>query len=62
MNRIALTYLLMLVLVADCSGLTGGRTVVEGAAPDDLLKLRGGSGLGFRCGEAFRQNATGAAA
>ena len=48
MNRIALTSLLTLVLVAGCGGLTSGRTVVEGAGPDELLKLRGGPGLGFR--------------
>lgn len=48
MNRIALNALLTLVLVAGCSGVTGGRTVVEGAGPEELLKLRGGPGLGFR--------------
>jgi len=47
-NRIALTSLLMLMFVAGCGGLTGGRIVVEGAGPDELLKLRGGPGLGFR--------------
>jgi uncharacterized protein YraI len=36
------------MLVAGCGGLTGGRAVVEGAGPDELLKLRGGPGLGFR--------------
>ena len=36
------------MLAAGCSGLTGGRTMVEGAGPDELLKLRGGPGLGFR--------------
>lgn len=48
MNRIALTALLTLMLVAGCVGATGGRTVVDGAGPDELLKLRGGPGLGFR--------------
>jgi hypothetical protein len=47
-KRTALTALLTLTLVAGCSGLTGGRTVVEGTGPDDLLKLRGGPGLEFR--------------
>jgi len=36
------------MLAAGCGGLTGGRTLVEGAGPDELLKLRGGPGLGFR--------------
>lgn len=36
------------MIVAGCSGLGGGRTLVEGAGPDELLKLRGGPGLGFR--------------
>lgn len=48
MTRITSTALLTLVLLAGCSGLTGARAVVEGAGPDELLKLRGGPGLGFR--------------
>jgi len=30
------------------SSSAGARAVVEGAGPDELLKLRGGPGLGFR--------------
>ncbi|MBM1220989.1 SH3 domain-containing protein [Ponticoccus sp. SC2-23] len=48
MTRITSTALLTLVLLAGCSGLTGARAVVEGAGQDELLKLRGGPGLGFR--------------
>lgn len=48
MTRIASTALLTLMLLAGCSGLTGTRAVVVGAGPDELLKLRGGPGLGFR--------------
>lgn len=40
--------LLALMLVAGCGAVPGSRTVVQGAGPDDLLKLRAGPGLGFR--------------
>ncbi|WP_305971004.1 MULTISPECIES: SH3 domain-containing protein [unclassified Mameliella] len=37
-----------LLLAASCSAVTGGRTVVKGAGPDELLKLRYGPGLGYK--------------
>lgn len=47
-NRTGMMTLLALTLVAGCGGAVGGRNVVEGTGPDDLLKLRGGPGLGYR--------------
>ena len=47
MNRTALTAILLLMSVASCGGIGGGRTVVAGAGPDELLKLRGGPGLEY---------------
>jgi uncharacterized protein YraI len=38
---------LALVIVTGCSGL-GDSAVVDGAGPNDLLKLRAGPGLGFK--------------
>jgi uncharacterized protein YraI len=40
--------LLALVLLVGCNSVTGSRTVVERAGPDDLLKLRAGPGLGYK--------------
>ena len=48
MNRTAVTAILALMLVASCGVTTGGRAVVEGTGPDELLKLRGGPGLGYK--------------
>ncbi len=48
MKRPTVTALLTLVLVAGCSVGAGNRTVVQGTGPDELLKLRGGPGLGYR--------------
>ena len=48
MNRIAATALLTLTIIAGCSSVGGGRTVVKGAGSDEFLKLRAGPGLGFR--------------
>lgn len=48
MNRTKITVLIAFVLVAACSSGAGGRALVEGTGPDELLKLRGGPGLGFR--------------
>ncbi|MCR8725088.1 SH3 domain-containing protein [Frigidibacter sp. ROC022] len=48
MSRTAVGALLALALVAGCGVGAGGRTVVRGAGPDDLLKLRAGPGLGYR--------------
>jgi uncharacterized protein YraI len=47
-KRPLVTALLALALVAGCSIGAGGRTVVKGTGPDDLLKLRAGPGLGYR--------------
>lgn len=47
MLRIAPAALLTLLLLSACAG-TGGRTVVEGAGPEELLKLRAGPGLGYK--------------
>ncbi|MDU8912324.1 SH3 domain-containing protein [Aestuariicoccus sp. MJ-SS9] len=43
-----LASLLALSLMVGCGGVSGTRAVVSGAGPDDLLKLRGGPGLGYR--------------
>jgi hypothetical protein len=40
--------LLEVAVVASCSVGTGGRTLVQGAGPDEFLKLRAGPGLGYR--------------
>ena len=40
--------LFVLILVASCGAGIGERDSVEGAGPDELLKLRAGPGLGFR--------------
>lgn len=47
MHRAAFPVLLALMLVASCGGRPAGRAVVEGAGPDELLKLRAGPGLGY---------------
>lgn len=43
MLRNTLLIPLVFMLCSSC----GGQTVVQGAGPDDLLKLRAGPGLGF---------------
>ena len=48
LKRPTVTAVLMLALVAGCSIGAGGRTVVKGTGPDELLKLRAGPGLGYR--------------
>lgn len=45
MHRIAIPVLLALALLSGCG--STGRAVVQGAGPDDLLKLRAGPGLGY---------------
>ncbi len=40
--------LLALLLVAGCTDVGSSRAVVEGAGPDELLKLRAGPGLGYK--------------
>ncbi|MGP6090071.1 SH3 domain-containing protein [Antarctobacter jejuensis] len=47
MSRTIVKSLCVLMLVAGCS-VAGGRVVVQGAGPDDLLKLRYGPGLGYK--------------
>ncbi len=39
--------LLTLWVVAGCAAAVGDRVVVHRVGPDDMLKLRGGPGLGF---------------
>jgi hypothetical protein len=46
-RAVAIT-LLVFALVAGCDFGAGGRTVVQGAGPDEFLKLRAGPGLGYR--------------
>ena len=48
MRYTALPALLALMLIASCTEMTAGRTVVKGAGPDELLKLRAGPGLGYK--------------
>lgn len=48
MKIAALSALITLTMIAGCGPLAGGRTVVRGAGPDEMLKLRAGPGLGFR--------------
>jgi hypothetical protein len=40
--------ILAIMFIASCGGVIGERAVVKGAGPDELLKLRGGPGLGFK--------------
>ena len=47
MRRSTVPVLLVLMFLANCTDITGSRTVVEGAGPDEFLKLRAGPGLGF---------------
>ena len=46
MRRPTIVAILALLLTSGCGGF-GNRTVVEGAGPDELLKLRAGPGLGY---------------
>lgn len=48
MRQITVSALLCLLVVAGCGSIDTGRTIVRGAGPDELLKLRAGPGLGFR--------------
>ncbi len=48
MNRTAVMRVLVLTLLAGCAVGAGGRAVVKGAGPDELLKLRAGPGLGYK--------------
>ena len=46
MRRPILAAILTLTLVSGC-GLSGSRSIVEGAGTDELLNLRAGPGLGY---------------
>lgn len=48
MRRSTFQVILILMLVASCGNITAGGSVVKGAGPDELLKLRAGPGLGYR--------------
>ncbi len=48
MRRTPLFILLASILIAGCTPMPADRTVVQGAGPDELLKLRAGPGLGHR--------------
>lgn len=39
---------LVLIIVAGCTGGSGGPVMVQGVGPDDLLKLRYGPSLGYK--------------
>jgi uncharacterized protein YraI len=47
MHSNTLSVFLTIMLVASCGDLAADRTLVEGAGPDELLKLRAGPGLGY---------------
>lgn len=47
MQRRTIPIFLTFLLIAGCSDLAADRTVVQGAGPDELLKLRAGPGLGY---------------
>ena len=47
MLRITFPVILALMFVASCGNFAVDRTVVTGAGPEELLKLRAGPGLGF---------------
>lgn len=48
MLRNFLPVILTFMLIASCGNLATDRTLVKGAGPDELLKLRAGPGLGYR--------------
>lgn len=48
MKNTTVTAFCALILLAACTTANGGRAVVKGAGPDDLLKLRYGPGLGYQ--------------
>ncbi|RVV97572.1 SH3 domain-containing protein [Mesobaculum littorinae] len=50
MSRPAIAAVTSLLILSACGGAAGfgGRTVVEGTGPDELLKLRAGPGLGYK--------------
>ena len=48
MNRITLIAFVALTIIGGCGMVAGGSTVVQGAGPDDLLKMRAGPSLAFK--------------
>lgn len=48
MRRRAVPILLALAVLVGCSTGDASRAVVEGAGPDEFVKLRAGPGLGYR--------------
>jgi hypothetical protein len=47
MRHRTIPLIVTLLLVANCGEITGSRAVVEGAGPDEFLKLLAGPGLGY---------------
>ena len=47
MQRVFAGVVIGLSILAGCSSVVGSRAVVEGAGPNDMLKLRAGPGLGY---------------
>ena len=48
MRRSFIAAIVTTLLISGCAATLGSRAVVEGAGPDELLKLRAGPGLGYR--------------
>ena len=48
MHRSTIPVILTIILASGCSNFAADRTLVAGAGPDELLKLRAGPGLGYR--------------
>lgn len=48
MHRSTIPVILTIILASGCSNFAADRTLVVGAGPDELLKLRAGPGLGYR--------------
>ena len=48
MLRSSFSMIIALMFVASCGDGVVGNTVVKGAGPDEMLKLRAGPGLGYR--------------
>jgi hypothetical protein len=47
MQRSTLPVTISFLFMAACSGITTDRVVIQGAGPDEFLKLQAGPGLGF---------------
>ncbi len=48
MLKTTISVIMALILMGGCGDRFAERAVVEGAGPDELLKLRSGPGLGYR--------------